>query len=55
MVEETVIGPPGDFPIIPAKSQGRPYKTAWMLTMNPDRRAASDGRAGGHVRHAGAP
>jgi carotenoid cleavage dioxygenase len=37
MVEETVIGPPGDFPIIPAKSQGRPYKTGWMLTMNPER------------------
>ncbi len=37
-VTETVIGPPGDFPIIPAKSQGRPYKTGWMLTMNPDRR-----------------
>jgi carotenoid cleavage dioxygenase-like enzyme len=36
-VAETVIGPPGDFPIIPAASQGRPYDHAWMLTMNPER------------------
>lgn len=34
-VVETIIGPPGDFPVIPAKLQGRPYKTGWMLTMNP--------------------
>jgi carotenoid cleavage dioxygenase-like enzyme len=34
-VTETVIGPPGDFPIIPASSQGRPYTRAWMLAMNP--------------------
>ena len=33
---ETVIGPPGDFPVIPAVSQGRPYAYSWMLTMNPD-------------------
>lgn len=33
---ETVIGPPGDFPVIPAISQGRPYDHGWMLTMNPD-------------------
>jgi carotenoid cleavage dioxygenase-like enzyme len=33
---ETVIGPPGDFPIIPAMSQGRPYGYGWMLSMNPD-------------------
>lgn len=37
-VIETVIGPPGDFPVIPAKMQGRGYKTGWMLTMNPDLR-----------------
>lgn len=36
-VVETVIGPPGDFPVIPAASQGRPYDHAWMLTMNPER------------------
>src|SRR6202034_484549 len=34
-VTETVIGPPGDFPVIPASAQGRPYTHAWMLTMNP--------------------
>ncbi len=33
---ETVIGPPGDFPIIPAANQGRPYTHSWMLTMNPE-------------------
>ncbi len=37
-VRETVIGPPGDFPVIPAASQGRPYDHAWMLTMNPEMR-----------------
>ncbi|HWS67530.1 MAG TPA: carotenoid oxygenase family protein [Steroidobacteraceae bacterium] len=35
-VVETVIGPPGDLPVIPAASQGRPYTHGWMLTMNPD-------------------
>lgn len=35
-VTETVIGPPGDFPVIPATSQGRPYDHGWMLTMNPE-------------------
>ncbi len=35
-VAETVIGPPGDFPIIPAAKQGRPYDHAWMLGMNPE-------------------
>ena len=35
-VVETLIGPPGDFPVIPAKKQGRRYKTGWMLTMNPE-------------------
>jgi carotenoid cleavage dioxygenase-like enzyme len=35
-VSETVIGPPGDFPVIPASAQGRPYAHAWMLTMNPE-------------------
>lgn len=34
-VTETVIGPPGDFPLIPASRQGRPYTHGWMLTMNP--------------------
>ncbi len=34
-VVETVIGPPGDFPVIPAAKQGRPYDHAWMLTMDP--------------------
>ena len=34
-VVETVIGPPGDFPVIPAARQGRPYPHGWMLTMNP--------------------
>ncbi|WP_226015765.1 carotenoid oxygenase family protein [Novosphingobium sp. FKTRR1] len=37
-IAETVIGPPGDFPVIPAAVQGRPYTHAWMLTMNPERR-----------------
>jgi carotenoid cleavage dioxygenase len=36
-IAETVIGPPGDFPVIPASRQGRSYDYAWMLTMNPDR------------------
>ena len=35
-VSETIIGPPGDFPVIPAKDQGRPYDHGWMLTMNPE-------------------
>ena len=35
-VTETVVGPPGDFPVIPAAVQGRPHSHAWMLTMNPD-------------------
>lgn len=35
-VTETVIGPPGDFPLIPAAWQGRPYSHGWMLTMNPE-------------------
>jgi len=35
-VIETVIGPPGDLPIIPATMQGRPQSRAWMLTMNPE-------------------
>ncbi len=37
-IHETVIGPPGDFPVIPADRQGRAYDRAWMLTMNPERR-----------------
>jgi carotenoid cleavage dioxygenase len=35
-VVETPIGPPGDFPVIPAAQQGRPYDHGWMLTMNPE-------------------
>jgi carotenoid cleavage dioxygenase len=35
-IAETVIGPPGDFPVIPAAEMGRPYARAWMLTMDPD-------------------
>lgn len=34
-VTETIIGPPGDFPVIPAKMQGRRYSHGWMLSMNP--------------------
>ncbi len=34
-ITETVIGPPGDFPLIPATRQGRPYTHAWMLSINP--------------------
>ncbi len=37
-VTETIIGPPGDFPIIPAAEMGRPYSRAWMLTMDPEMR-----------------
>ncbi|MDE2596552.1 MAG: carotenoid oxygenase family protein [Sphingomonadales bacterium] len=35
-VTETIIGPPGDFPVIPALKQGQRYDHGWMLTMNPD-------------------
>lgn len=35
-VSESEIGPPGDFPVIPAVKQGQPYDHGWMLTMNPD-------------------
>jgi carotenoid cleavage dioxygenase len=35
-IAETVIGPPGDFPVIPAANQGRAYTHSWMLTMNPE-------------------
>jgi carotenoid cleavage dioxygenase-like enzyme len=37
-VTQSVIGPPGDLPVIPASVQGRPYSHAWMLTMNPQMR-----------------
>jgi carotenoid cleavage dioxygenase-like enzyme len=37
-IAETVIGPPGDFPVIPAARQGQPYDHGWMLTMNPEMR-----------------
>jgi carotenoid cleavage dioxygenase len=35
-VTETVVGPPGDLPVIPAAVQGRPYTHGWLLTMNPE-------------------
>jgi carotenoid cleavage dioxygenase-like enzyme len=35
-VAEVLVGPPGDFPVIPAANQGRPYSHGWMLTMNPE-------------------
>jgi carotenoid cleavage dioxygenase-like enzyme len=35
-VVENLIGPPGDFPVIPAAEQGRPYGRGWMLSMNPE-------------------
>ena len=47
-VTETVIGPAGDFPVIPAARQGRPYPHAWMLTMNPQMQRPPV--AGGPVR-----
>lgn len=34
-VTETIIGPPGDFPVIPAKMQGKRYPFGFMLSMNP--------------------
>ena len=34
-VTESVVGPPGDFPLIPAVMQGRPNPYGWMLTMDP--------------------
>jgi carotenoid cleavage dioxygenase len=37
-VTETVIGPPGDMPAIPAACQGRPYSHGWLATMNPELR-----------------
>ena len=36
LVTETVIGPPGDLPVIPAKYQARPQTHGWLLTMNPE-------------------
>jgi carotenoid cleavage dioxygenase len=35
-VSETVVGPPGDLPVIAAADQARPYTHGWMLTMNPE-------------------
>jgi carotenoid cleavage dioxygenase len=37
-VASSVVGPPGDFPVLPASLQGRPYDHGWMLTMNPELR-----------------
>ena len=36
-ITESVIGPPGDLPVLPARFQGRAQSHAWMLTMNPQR------------------
>lgn len=38
-ITESVIGPPGDLPMIAAADQGRPYQRAWMLSMNPQMQA----------------
>jgi carotenoid cleavage dioxygenase-like enzyme len=35
-VSESVVGPPGDFPLIPAAMQGRPNPYGWMLSMDPN-------------------
>jgi len=35
-VSESVVGPPGDFPLIPAAQQGRPNPYGWMLSMDPN-------------------
>jgi carotenoid cleavage dioxygenase len=35
-ISETVVGPPGDLPVIAARDQGRAYTRAWLLTMNPE-------------------
>jgi carotenoid cleavage dioxygenase len=40
-VTETVIGPPGDFPLIPATKQGRPFDYGWMLSMTPEMKPAN--------------
>ncbi len=37
-VKESEIGPPGDFPVIPAASQSHAYDHGWMLSMNPELR-----------------
>ncbi len=37
-IMETVMGPPGDFPLVPASVQGREHAFGWMLTMNPEMR-----------------
>ena len=53
-VTETVIGPPGDLPVIAAAFQGRPYTHGWLLTHEP-RHAGPAGRrwpGGGDVQHA---
>jgi carotenoid cleavage dioxygenase len=33
--EERLIGPPGDMPRLRDADQGRPYRSAWYLSMNP--------------------
>ena len=38
-VTETVVGPPGDFPVIPAALQGRRQDHGWLLSMNPELQA----------------
>jgi carotenoid cleavage dioxygenase len=36
VLEERPIGPPGDLPRLADADQGRPYRAAWYLTMNPE-------------------
>lgn len=35
MFEERLVGPPGDMPRLRDADQGRPYRAAWYLSMNP--------------------
>ncbi len=35
-LEERPLGPPGDLPRLRDADQGRPYRAAWYLTMNPE-------------------
>jgi len=35
-VRESVVGPPGDLPVIAAVDQGRAYARGWLLSMNPN-------------------
>ncbi|WP_126173137.1 carotenoid oxygenase family protein [Altericroceibacterium xinjiangense] len=35
-IQERPLGPPGDLPRLPDADQGRPYRAAWYLSMNPE-------------------